>query len=194
VLHDEECLVRLLKDLSINVTEMFRDPSFFRALRVKVFPQLRTYPFLRIWVAGCSTGEEVISLAVALCEEDLLERTRIYATDMNDAALHRARRFAVPAAELTTYEDNYARAGREALPAARLMRCDLVAIGASWGGLAALQTLLCGLDGDFAAPICVAQHRSPRADDTLLPSLLGRRTALTVRDAEDKAHLRPGTV
>ncbi|TML99795.1 MAG: chemotaxis protein CheB [Actinobacteria bacterium] len=74
------------------------------------------------------------------------------------------------------------------------MRCDLVAIGASWGGLAALQTLLCGLDGDFAAPICVAQHRSPRADDTLLPSLLGRRTALTVRDAEDKAHLRPGTV
>jgi len=111
VLHDEECLVRLLKDLSINVTEMFRDPSFFRALRVKVFPQLRTYPFLRIWVAGCSTGEEVISLAVALCEEDLLERTRIYATDMNDAALHRARRFAVPAAELTTYKDNYARAG-----------------------------------------------------------------------------------
>jgi len=74
------------------------------------------------------------------------------------------------------------------------MRCDLVAIGASWGGLAALQTLLRGLNGDFAAPICVAQHRSARSDDSLLPALLGQRTALTVRDAEDKADLRPGTV
>jgi chemotaxis protein methyltransferase CheR len=111
VLHDEGCLERLLKDLSINVTEMFRDPSFFRALRERVFPQLRTYPFLRVWVAGCSTGEEVISLAVALSEADLLDRTRIYATDMNEAALRLARRFAVPATALATYEDNYARAG-----------------------------------------------------------------------------------
>jgi chemotaxis protein methyltransferase CheR len=111
VLHDEECLERLLKDLSINVTEMFRDPSFFRTLRTRAFPQLRTYPFLRVWVAGCSTGEEVISLAVALCEENLLDRTRIYATDMNEAALRRARRFAVPTTELGTYADNFARAG-----------------------------------------------------------------------------------
>jgi chemotaxis protein methyltransferase CheR len=111
VLHDPACLDRLLKDLSINVTEMFRDPSFHRVLRAKAFPLLRTYPFIRAWVAGCSTGEEVISLAVALQEEGLLERTRIYATDMNEAALARAREFAVPADLLGGYGDNFARAG-----------------------------------------------------------------------------------
>ena len=111
VLHDADCLDRLLKDLSINVTEMFRDPSFHRALRGKVFPLLRTYPFVRAWLAGCSTGEEVISLAVALQEEGLLERTRIYATDMNEAALQRAREFSVSADMLETYEENYVRAG-----------------------------------------------------------------------------------
>jgi chemotaxis protein methyltransferase CheR len=111
VLHDPGVLDRLLKDLSINVTEMFRDPSFHRALRIKAFPLLRTYPFLRVWLAGCSTGEEVISLAVALREEDLLERTRIYATDMNEAALARAREFAVPVDAMPTYEDSYVRAG-----------------------------------------------------------------------------------
>jgi chemotaxis protein methyltransferase CheR len=111
VLHDPDVLERLLKDLSINVTEMFRDPSFFRALRAKAFPQLRTYPFVRAWVAGCSTGEEVISLAIALQEEGLLERTRIYATDMNEGALARAREFAVPTERLPAYEDNFARAG-----------------------------------------------------------------------------------
>ena len=114
VLHDPDVFDKLLKDLSINVTEMFRDPSFFRALRIKAFPQLRTYPFVRAWVAGCSTGEEVISLAVALHEEGLLERTRIYATDMNEGALERARRFEVPADALRDYEDNYARAGGQA--------------------------------------------------------------------------------
>ena len=113
VLHDADVLDRLLKDLSINVTEMFRDPSFFRALRSKAFAQLRTYPSVRAWVAGCSTGEEVISLAIALREEDLLSRTRIYATDMNEAALDRARRFAVPAEAIEAYSDAYARAGGE---------------------------------------------------------------------------------
>jgi chemotaxis protein methyltransferase CheR len=111
VLHDPGCLDRLLKDLSINVTEMFRDPSFHRALRTKVFPLLRTYPFVRVWLAGCSTGEEVISLAVALQEEGLLERTRIYATDMNEVALARAREFAVAEDALPTYDENYVRAG-----------------------------------------------------------------------------------
>ena len=113
VLHDPDVLDRLLKDLSINVTEMFRDPSFFRALRTKAFPQMRTYPFIRAWVAGCSTGEEVISLAIALREERLLERTRIYATDMNETALERAREFAVPAQALAAYADSYARGGGE---------------------------------------------------------------------------------
>jgi two-component system chemotaxis response regulator CheB len=75
-----------------------------------------------------------------------------------------------------------------------MMGYDLVVIGSSWGGLAALRTLLGGLPGDFGAPICVAQHRSPRSDDTLLALLLGRSTPLTVRDAEDKVELRPGLV
>jgi chemotaxis protein methyltransferase CheR len=111
VLHDPGALDRLLGDLSINVTEMFRDPSFHRSLRSRVFPLLRTYPFVRIWVAGCSTGEEVLSLAIALHEEGLLQRTRIYATDMNEAALGRAQERRVPADRLDEFSDNYARAG-----------------------------------------------------------------------------------
>ena len=83
VLHDPTCMERLLLDLSINVTAMFRDPTFFRTFRVKVVPLLRTYPFIRIWNAGCSTGEETYSLAILLQEEGLYDRTRIYATDLN---------------------------------------------------------------------------------------------------------------
>jgi hypothetical protein len=79
VLHDPAAMERLLLDLSINVTSMFRDPTFFAAFRNKVVPVLRTYPFLRIWNAGCSTGEETYSLAIVLREVGLLDRTRIYA-------------------------------------------------------------------------------------------------------------------
>ncbi|MFN8077832.1 MAG: CheR family methyltransferase, partial [Kineosporiaceae bacterium] len=81
VLHDAQVMDRLLQDLSINVTSMFRDPPFFAALRATVVPTLRTYPFLRVWVAGCSTGEETYALAILLREVGLLARTRIYATD-----------------------------------------------------------------------------------------------------------------
>jgi chemotaxis protein methyltransferase CheR len=102
---------RLLRDLSINVTEMFRDPSFHRALRGHVFPLLRTYPFIRVWNAGCSTGEEIYSLAIALREEGLLERTRIYATDINDPALQRARAGAFPLERMKRYTENYLAAG-----------------------------------------------------------------------------------
>jgi chemotaxis protein methyltransferase CheR len=102
---------RLLRDLSINVTEMFRDPGFYRALRERVFPLLRTHPFIRIWNAGCSTGEESISLAIALREAGLLERTRIYATDINDAALERAGAGAFPLERMQRYTENYLRAG-----------------------------------------------------------------------------------
>ncbi len=111
VLHDPACMDRLLRDLSINVTEMFRDPSFHRALREQVFPLLRTYPFIRIWNAGCSTGEEIYSLAIALREEGLLERTRIYATDIDEAALQRARSGAFPLERMQLYTENYLRAG-----------------------------------------------------------------------------------
>ena len=77
VLHDSGCMERLLLDLSINVTAMFRDPTFYAAFREKVVPLLQTYPFTRIWIAGCSTGEEVYSVAILLQEEGLYDRTRI---------------------------------------------------------------------------------------------------------------------
>jgi len=115
VLHEPGCMDRLLRDLSINVTEMFRDPSFYVALRQRVFPLLRTHPFVRVWQAGCSTGEEIYSLAIALREEGLLERTRIYATDFNSAALERAGSGAFPLERMQRYTENYLRAGgREA--------------------------------------------------------------------------------
>jgi chemotaxis protein methyltransferase CheR len=90
---------------------MFRDPTFHRALRAKAMPLLRTYPFLRIWNAGCSTGEEAYSLAIALHEEGLLERSRIYATDMNEGALAQARDGAFPLERMQDYTANYLRAG-----------------------------------------------------------------------------------
>ena len=111
VLHDPECMERLMHDLSINVTSMFRDPSFFRAFRTTVVPLLRTYPFIRVWNAGCSTGEETYSLAILLEEEGLLDRTRIYATDINDTVLARARRGVFPLERMKAYTDNYLRSG-----------------------------------------------------------------------------------
>jgi chemotaxis protein methyltransferase CheR len=111
LLHDPACMERLLLDLSINVTAMFRDPSFYVAFRRKVVPALRTYPFTRIWVAGCSTGEEVYSLAILLQEEKLYHRTRIYATDINEAVVDRARRGVFPLDKMREYTRNYIKAG-----------------------------------------------------------------------------------
>jgi chemotaxis protein methyltransferase CheR len=111
LLHDRHVMERLLSDLSINVTEMFRDPSFHAALRDRVFPLLRTYPFVRAWVAGCSSGEEVVSLAIGLREAGLLERTRIYATDIDTDVLGRAQAGTFPLDRLQAYTQNYLRAG-----------------------------------------------------------------------------------
>jgi chemotaxis protein methyltransferase CheR len=111
ILHDAACMERLLLDLSINVTTMFRDPSFYAAFREKVVPLLRTYPFTRIWIAGCSTGEEVYSLAIVLDEEGLLERTRLYATDVNEAVLGQARLGVFPLEKMQEYTQNYVQAG-----------------------------------------------------------------------------------
>jgi chemotaxis protein methyltransferase CheR len=111
VLRDPDCMERLLLDLSINVTAMFRDPSFYASFREHVAPLLRTYPFTRVWVAGCSTGEEVYSLAIVLDEEELLERCRIYATDINEAVLERARLGVFPLDKMQEYTQNYLRAG-----------------------------------------------------------------------------------
>jgi chemotaxis protein methyltransferase CheR len=111
VLHDPAVMERLLLDLSINVTSMFRDPTFFRAFRESVVPLLRTYPFVRIWNAGCSTGEETFSLAILLREEGLYDRARIYATDINDKVLARARAGVFPLEKMRDYTENYIRAG-----------------------------------------------------------------------------------
>src|SRR5919205_1179889 len=113
LLHDPAAMERLLLDLSITVTAMFRDPSFYVTFREKVVPQLHTYPFTRIWVAGCSTGEEVYSLAIVLEEEGLYERTRIYATDINEAVLDRARSGVFPLDKMREYTQNYIKAGGE---------------------------------------------------------------------------------
>ena len=111
VLHDADVMERLWLDLSINVTSMFRDPTFYNAFRVQVVPLLKTYPFTRIWVAGCSTGEEVYSLAILLHEEAIYDRTRIYATDINEAVLERARDGVFPLDKMQEYTQNYIRAG-----------------------------------------------------------------------------------
>lgn len=111
VLHDPACLKRFLLTLSVNVTSMYRDPTFFLAFRRRVVPLLRTYPFLRIWHAGCSTGEEVYSMAILLQEEDLYDRCRIYATDMDEVVLKQAMEGIFPLEAVQSYQANYARAG-----------------------------------------------------------------------------------
>jgi chemotaxis protein methyltransferase CheR len=111
VLHDPMALDRLLRQLTIHVTSMFRDGDFYRAMRKHVIPQLRTYPFVRIWHAGCSTGEEVYSMAILLEEEGLYERTRLYATDISEVVLDRARRGIYPVELMRKYTEAYHRAG-----------------------------------------------------------------------------------
>src|SRR5438876_10900419 len=111
LLHDPACMERLLLDLSINVTAMFRDPAFYVAFREKVVPALRTYPFTRIWVAGCSTGEEVYLLAILLEAEQVYDRARIYATDINEEVVERARLGVFPLAKMQDYTRNYIGAG-----------------------------------------------------------------------------------
>ena len=111
VLHDPEVMERLLDDLSVTVTAMYRDPGFYRTFRETVVPILRTYPFIRIWHAGCSTGEEVYSMAILLHEEDLYDRARVYATDMNETVLRRAREGIFPLDRMQEYTENYIRAG-----------------------------------------------------------------------------------
>ena len=111
VLHDPAAMERLLAGLSVNVTSMFRDPTFFVAFREHVVPLLRTYPFIRVWNAGCSTGEETYSFAILLQEEGLYERSRIYATDFNADVLSRARSGEFGLERMQEYTQNYQRAG-----------------------------------------------------------------------------------
>ena len=111
VLHNPPMMEKLLLDLSINVTSMFRDPGFYRVFREQVVPTLRTYPFIRIWHAGCATGEEVYSMAIMLEEEALYERSRIYATDINEVVLQKAKSGIFPLDRMQEYTENYIAAG-----------------------------------------------------------------------------------
>jgi len=111
LLHDPACLQRLIADFSINVTEMFRDPLFFKEFREKIVPLLRTYPSIRIWHAGCSTGEEVYSMAMLLHEEGLYENTKLYATDINPNVLKTAKSGMFPLEYMRKYTNNYIQAG-----------------------------------------------------------------------------------
>ncbi len=111
VLHDPRAFAELLTYLTVPVSEMFRDPPYFLALREHVLPVLRTYPSIKIWVAGCSTGEEPYSLAILLQEEGLLDRTILYATDINHASLEKARQGIFALDAMQGFTRNYQRAG-----------------------------------------------------------------------------------
>lgn len=111
LLYDRKASERLVETLSIPVTEMFRDPLMFKKLREKVLPELKDMPMIRVWHAGCSTGEEVYSMAILLEEEGLLEKTRLYATDMNIASLQQAREGICSLEKMKQYTMNYLQAG-----------------------------------------------------------------------------------
>lgn len=111
VLNDESFLPQLLGYMTVQVSEMFRDPHYFKALREMVVPHLQTYPSLKIWVAGCSSGEEVYSLSIMLREEGLSERTIIYATDINPEALQKAQAGVYDISRIKLFSENYQQAG-----------------------------------------------------------------------------------
>jgi chemotaxis protein methyltransferase CheR len=111
ILHDPQTFSELLQYLTVQVSEMFRDPTFYKTFREKIIPELRTYPSLKIWVAGCSTGEEVYSLAITLREEGLLDRTILYATDINPDALAKAEAGMYALDRLASFTENHRLAG-----------------------------------------------------------------------------------
>lgn len=114
LLRDADTMQRFIATLSVHVTAMFRDPEFYRSFRQRVVPLLRTYPFVRIWHAGCATGEEVYSLAILLQEEGLSERVRIYATDLSEELLAKARDGVFPLRCMRDYTQNYLRSAGKA--------------------------------------------------------------------------------
>ncbi len=111
VLYDRSFFETLVHDFSISVTQMFRDPPLYRVIRTELIPVLKTYSFIRIWIPGCATGEEVYSMAILLQEEGLYERTKIYATDMNQTILNKAKEGLYPVESIKSYTENYMKAG-----------------------------------------------------------------------------------
>lgn len=110
LLYDKSFFNLLVQDFSITVTEMFRDPDFYRAIRKYVVPYLKTYPFIKVWHAGCATGEEVYSMAILLKEEGLYDKATIYATDFNDTALQKAKKGIYSIDHIKQYTSNYQKA------------------------------------------------------------------------------------
>ena len=108
---DPAYFTRFVEEITVNVTEMFRDPVFYRTLREHILPVLATYPFIRIWHAGCSTGEEVYSMAILLKEAGLLQKSILYATDLNQAVLEKAKSGLFPVASMQQNSENYIRSG-----------------------------------------------------------------------------------
>lgn len=111
ILHDPSMVPRILAYLTIQVSEMFRDPSYFKAIREHVVPHLRTYPSLKVWIAGCSEGEEVYSLAILFREEGLEDRTIFYATDISHQALEAAEAGIYPLDRMQLFTENHRRSG-----------------------------------------------------------------------------------
>lgn len=111
LLNDEQVFEAFVQHLSVTVTEMFRDPAFYKTLREVVIRQLETYPVIKIWIAGCATGQEVYSLAILLKEEKLLSRSIMYATDINQRSLQIARQGIYPLSDMQGYTQNYLNAG-----------------------------------------------------------------------------------
>lgn len=111
LLFDETFARQVILEFSIAVTEMFRDPGFYASVRKNIIPYLNTYPFLKIWHAGCASGEEVYSLAILLQEENLYDRTTIFATDFNEVILEKAREGIYPLKDIRQYTANYQKAG-----------------------------------------------------------------------------------
>ena len=108
LLRDRALFDTLLRGITVNVSEMFRDPAFFKAVREQVVPYLKTYPFVKIWHAGCATGEEAYSMAILLLEEGLKGRFRIYATDINEEVIRKAQEGIYPLQELQNFTKNKA--------------------------------------------------------------------------------------
>ncbi len=111
LMNHENFFTKFLQTLTVNVTDMFRDPIFYKTLREKILPELATYPIIKIWHAGCATGEEVFSLAILLHEANLLSRSRIYATDLNPVNVEAASKGIIPLANMQEYTENYHKAG-----------------------------------------------------------------------------------
>lgn len=114
LLHEPRVFVELLRFLTVQVSDLFRDPTYFRSIREQVVPYLQTYPSLKIWVPGCATGEEAYSLAIVLAEERLLDRTLIYATDIHPESLRVAEEGVYDVARFAKFSENYQRAGGKA--------------------------------------------------------------------------------